>query len=167
MLTTDPRSNGVNAPRDATIQVTFTETVDVDANWFTLTCASSGTAPQRHARRRLRRQGSLHHAERQLHAGELCTVTILKDRIHDQDLDDAGANTDTLPADYSWSFTVATGTEPPYPASVHLTMGNPTAAGCDPSNYLMEKPEFALSYNRDLGWPNWVSWHLSTSGSAR
>ena len=25
----------------------------------------------------------------------------------------------------------------------------------------MEKPEFALSYNRDLGRPNWVSWHLS------
>jgi endonuclease G len=25
----------------------------------------------------------------------------------------------------------------------------------------MAKPEFALSYNRDLGRPNWVSWHLS------
>ena len=25
----------------------------------------------------------------------------------------------------------------------------------------MEKPEFALSYDRDLGRPNWVSWHLS------
>jgi endonuclease G len=25
----------------------------------------------------------------------------------------------------------------------------------------MEKPEFALSYNRDKGGPNWVSWHLS------
>ena len=24
----------------------------------------------------------------------------------------------------------------------------------------MEKPEFALSYNRDRGTPNWVSWHL-------
>ena len=30
-----------------------------------------------------------------------------------------------------------------------------------PQNYLMEKPEYALSYNRDLGRPNWVSWHLS------
>ena len=94
-------------------------------------------------------------------AGEQCTVTILKNQIHDLDLDDSGANTDTLPADYSWSFTVATGTEPPYPASVHIAMGNPSAAGSDPSNYLMEKPEFALSYNRDLGRPNWVSWHLS------
>ena len=25
----------------------------------------------------------------------------------------------------------------------------------------MEKPEFTLSYNRDFGRPNWVSWHLS------
>jgi endonuclease G len=25
----------------------------------------------------------------------------------------------------------------------------------------MEKPEYALSYARDLGGPNWVSWHLS------
>ena len=94
-------------------------------------------------------------------AGEQCTVTILKDRVHDVDLNDVGPNTDTLPADYSWSFTVATGAAPPYPASVHLTMGNPSNAGSDPSNYLMEKPEFALSYNRDLGRPNWVSWHLS------
>ncbi len=60
---------------------------------------------------------------------------------------------------------MATGTAPPYPASVHLTMGNPTGATADigqPNNYLMEKPEFALSYDRDLGGPNWVSWHLSS-----
>ena len=24
----------------------------------------------------------------------------------------------------------------------------------------MEKPSFTLSYNRDKGTPNWVSWHL-------
>jgi len=43
-------------------------------------------------------------------------------------------------------------------------MGNPTGAIASlgqPNNYLMEKPEFALSYNRDFGRPNWVSWHLS------
>ena len=59
---------------------------------------------------------------------------------------------------------MATGTAPPFPPSVHLTMGNPTGAVASigqPNNYLMEKPEFALSYNRDLGRPNWVSWHLS------
>ena len=161
VLTTDPRSNGFNAPRDATIQVTFTEPVDVDAAWFTLTCASSGAHYS--ATFAVSFGGRDHYItpNDNFIAGEQCTVTILKDRIHDLDLDDSGANTDTLPADYSWSFTVATGTEPPYPASVHIAMGNPSAAGSDPSNYLMEKPEFALSYNRDLGRPNWVSWHLS------
>src|SRR4028119_1639040 len=44
-----------------------------------------------------------------------------------------------------------------------MTFGNPNGATADldtPNNYLMEKPEFALSYNRDRGIPNWVSWHL-------
>jgi endonuclease G, mitochondrial len=162
VLTTDPRFNGTDAPRDATIQVTFTEPVDVDAAWFTLTCASSG--PHNSATFAVGFGGKDHYItpNDNFIAGEQCSVAILKDRIHDQDLDDSGPNTDTLPADYSWSFTVATGTAPPYPSGVHLAMGNPSAAGSsDPLNYLMEKPEFALSYNRDLGRPNWVSWHLS------
>jgi DNA/RNA endonuclease G (NUC1) len=161
VLATDPRGNGINAPRDATIQVTFTEPVDVVPAWFTLTCASSGT--HHSATFAIGFGGRDHYItpNDNFIAGEQCTVTILKNHIHDLDLDDSGANTDTLPADYSWSFTVATGTEPPYPASVHIAIGNPSAAGSDPSNYLMEKPEFALSYNRDLGRPNWVSWHLS------
>lgn len=53
----------------------------------------------------------------------------------------------------------------------HLTMGNPSNATTDagnPFNYLMEKTQYALSYHRDRGIPNWVSWHLDTSwlGSA-
>ncbi len=47
--------------------------------------------------------------------------------------------------------------------SVHLTMGNPGKATADvnkPTNYLMSKEQYALSYNRDKGTPNWVSWHL-------
>ena len=51
-------------------------------------------------------------------------------------------------------------------ASVHLTMGNPSNAVTNvlqPNNYLMEKPQYSLSYSRDNGGPNWVSWHLDTS----
>ncbi len=67
-----------------------------------------------------------------------------------------------------------TPTPTPTPApstSVHLTMGNPSGAVADvnlPANYLMEKPQYALSYHRDNGTPNWVSWHLDSSwlGSA-
>ena len=56
-------------------------------------------------------------------------------------------------------------------ANEHLTMGNPSNAVTNvtqPNNYLMEKPQYSLSYSRDNGGPNWVSWHLDTSwlGSA-
>ncbi|UOQ53048.1 DNA/RNA non-specific endonuclease [Hymenobacter cellulosivorans] len=46
----------------------------------------------------------------------------------------------------------------------HLTMGNPSGAATDvnmPFNYLMRKRQFALSYHRDQGKPNWVSWYLA------
>ena len=48
----------------------------------------------------------------------------------------------------------------------HLTMGNPSNAVTSvtqPNNYLMEKPQYSLSYSRDNGGPNWVSWHLDAS----
>lgn len=50
--------------------------------------------------------------------------------------------------------------------TVHLTMGNPSGATADVanfSNYLMMKPQYALSYHRDRGIPNWVSWHLDNT----
>ena len=60
---------------------------------------------------------------------------------------------------------------PTPPAGENLTMGNPSNAVTNvlvPDNYLMEKPQYSMSYNRDRGESNWVSWHLSTSwlGSA-
>lgn len=46
---------------------------------------------------------------------------------------------------------------------LYLQMGNPsqaTPSTSNPNNYLMVKPEYALSYNRQRGTPNWVSWHV-------
>jgi endonuclease G len=48
-------------------------------------------------------------------------------------------------------------------ASVHLALGNPSNADTDPNNYLMIKPQYALSYNNSKGIPNWVSWQLNKS----
>lgn len=55
--------------------------------------------------------------------------------------------------------------------SDELLMGNPSGATTDvnfPSNYLMQKTQYAHSYHRDHGIPNWVSWHVGASdlGSA-
>lgn len=47
-----------------------------------------------------------------------------------------------------------------------MNLGNPSNAKNDvntPNNYLMEKPQFALSYNSSRGGANWAAWHLSTA----
>lgn len=46
----------------------------------------------------------------------------------------------------------------------HLTLGNPSNAVSTTlvaDNYLIQRPTYALSYNKSKGTPNWVSWHLS------
>ncbi|OWP64009.1 DNA/RNA endonuclease [Hymenobacter amundsenii] len=55
---------------------------------------------------------------------------------------------------------------PTNPLPEHLTLGNPSGAtpnSQQPTNYLLLKPEYALSYHRDQGKPNWVSWHLTAA----
>lgn len=59
----------------------------------------------------------------------------------------------------------------PFPAENPLLFGNPSNAVTDvnqPLNYLMVKPQYTLSYNRDNATPNWVAWRLDSSwiGSA-
>ncbi|MEJ7862921.1 MAG: DNA/RNA non-specific endonuclease [Pyrinomonadaceae bacterium] len=63
----------------------------------------------------------------------------------------------------------ATGTG--HNSAEHLVMGNPSGATTDvnnPFNYLLLKQQYAMSYHRDRGIPNWVSWHLDSTwlGSA-
>ena len=44
--------------------------------------------------------------------------------------------------------------------NVHLRYGNPSQAQTRRNNYLIERPQYALSYNCNAGIPNWVSWQL-------
>jgi endonuclease G, mitochondrial len=46
----------------------------------------------------------------------------------------------------------------------HLLLGNPSQATADEAqanNYLLQRPQYTLSYSRDRGTPNWVSWHVN------
>ena len=55
------------------------------------------------------------------------------------------------------------GAAEPIDAAVNLAMGNPSSAVTNPANvtnYLIVKKQYSLSYHRDRGIPNWVSWHL-------
>ena len=77
------------------------------------------------------------------------------------------ADAQSRTASASITFTVIAAASP----QEHLTLGNPSGATTDinnPFNYLLAKPQYAVSYHRDRGIPNWVSWHLDSSwiGSA-
>lgn len=69
------------------------------------------------------------------------------------------ADAQTRTANTSIPITILAPVDP----TLHLTMGNPSGATVDvnhPENYLLAKSQYVLSYNRDRGIPNWVSWHL-------
>ncbi len=57
--------------------------------------------------------------------------------------------------------------DPPVTASdSNLVMGNPSTATANEANYgnyLMKEGYYTVSYNRDRGIPNWVSWHVVSS----
>jgi endonuclease G, mitochondrial len=50
--------------------------------------------------------------------------------------------------------------------NINLLMGNPSQATSSPGNsenYLIARPQYALSYSKNKGIPNWVSWELNAS----
>jgi endonuclease G len=164
VLSSDPRAGGFNVPRDASITVNFTEPVTVGDGWFNISCAATGA----HDSATVAPGGPnawIITPNVNFQPGEQCSVNVVREFVRDADADDAGASSDVLTRNYSAAFTVADGAAPAYTPDVHLALGNPSGASADaagsPDNYLMVKPEFALSYNRGRGTPNWVSWHLA------
>ncbi len=53
--------------------------------------------------------------------------------------------------------------------SYQMVLGNPSAAGTSSSNYLIQRPQYALGYVSSTGIPKWVSWSLTSGdqGSGR
>ena len=50
--------------------------------------------------------------------------------------------------------------------NINLLMGNPSNATSNPSNsenYLIDRPQYALSYSKQKGIPNWVAWELNST----
>ena len=45
----------------------------------------------------------------------------------------------------------------------NLLLGNPSDAGQNSNNFLLDRPVFSLAYNRANGGPNWVAWHTDSS----
>jgi endonuclease G len=53
--------------------------------------------------------------------------------------------------------------------SYQMVLGNPSGAGTSSSNYLIQRPQYALGYTSSTGIPKWVSWSLTSGdqGSGR
>ncbi|WP_438480255.1 DNA/RNA non-specific endonuclease [Oleiharenicola lentus] len=53
--------------------------------------------------------------------------------------------------------------------SYQMVLGNPSGAGSGASNYLIQRPQYALGYVSSSGIPKWVAWSLSSGdqGSGR
>jgi endonuclease G, mitochondrial len=164
VVTSDPAANASAAPRDANVIVGFSEAVNVTGQWFDINCVTTGAHNDAEVRSTFGNTQYVIIPNAPFVNGEQCTITVFKDNVSDVDLDDASPLYDNLIANKVITFTTSTGTAPAYTPDVHTAMGNPSDAEpfvWSANNFLMEKPEFTLSYNRDRGTPNWVSWHLA------
>ena len=48
-----------------------------------------------------------------------------------------------------------------------MVLGNPSGAGTSASNYLIQRPQYALGYVSSSGIPKWVSWSLTSGDQGR
>ena len=153
VFSTTPANGAVAVALNANVTITFDESVTAAPGAFTISCTASG------AHTAAVTGGPTVFTldpDTDFLSGEQCTVTVLASNVTDLDTDDPP---DQMAANYSFTFTALTVHDP----SEHLVMGNPSNAVTDvnfPHNYLMLKPQYVLSYHRDFGRPNWVSWHL-------
>jgi DNA/RNA endonuclease G (NUC1) len=156
---TSPSNNATNVLVNANITVNFSEAVTVSGSWFNINCPSgthAATVTGGPTSYTLNPTVDFANSEQ-------CTVTITASLVSDQDANDPP---DQMLANKVWSFTTVGSGGVVRDPNEHLVMGNPSGATFDvanENNYLMKKPEYALSYNRSRAIPNWTSWHLDSS----
>ena len=154
ILGTSPATNETHVLPGTNITINFDEQVSGSGNWFQISCADSG----------------LHTAtvsggpfsftlnpDVDFGFDEVCAITVFAAQVTDLDLNDPP---DNLAADFNFTFTTVRD-----PAE-HMVMGNPSNATpneADTTNFLLMKPQYALSYNDSRRIPNWTSWHLDST----
>ena len=102
LVALSPAAGEENVALDVKLVLTFSEAVELEDNWISLSCEKSGGVTF-----------SIQHREDQatlipqnnLLANDTCTVMILASRVHDRDSDDPP---DMLADNFSWSFSTAT-----------------------------------------------------------
>ncbi|HEX8143594.1 MAG TPA: DNA/RNA non-specific endonuclease [Pyrinomonadaceae bacterium] len=156
IFNTTPASNATNIALASNIIINVDEPVSTTGNWFQISCTLSGlhtaTATGGPSTFTL-------NPDTDFVGNEQCTVTVFASQVNDLDTNDPP---DNMSADYSWTFATIVVRDP----AEHMVMGNPSGAVTDintPLDYLMLKPQYALSYNNDKGTANWTSWHLDSS----
>jgi DNA/RNA endonuclease G (NUC1) len=154
VFSTNPANGSFNYPLAANVTVNFDANVNVTDGAFTLSCSNSGahslTVTGGPATYTL-------NPDTDFAPGETCTATVLASHVTSQ-----GTTPVPMAADYVWTFGTLIIRDP----AEHMVMGNPSGAVADegtPLNFLMMKPQYALSYNNDKGIPNWTSWHLDST----
>ncbi len=130
VLATFPADAGVDVALGANLEITFSEPVDLGANWFEISCVSSGdhTAVVSGGPEIFTLD-----PEADFAYSESCTVTVLAALVADQDTDDPP---DHMDADYGFGFsTEAEVVEPapepePTPPAARVGGGDGGGGGC-------------------------------------
>ncbi|HUJ13808.1 MAG TPA: DNA/RNA non-specific endonuclease [Thermoanaerobaculia bacterium] len=152
---------GADAPFDASITINFSKSVNVSGSWYSIACSQTGIHSDVVVNPAFGQTAYILTPNVTFAPSENCSVHIAKDLV----VESSGL-AQSLTEDTDFTFTIASGPDSTDSSDLSLVMGNPTNASlADPDNYLMTKPEFTESYNRDSGRPNWVSWHLTDAWS--
>jgi predicted extracellular nuclease len=146
ILSTAPAKGDTGVARDANINITFSEAVNfADANWYTLTCATSGAHDVV-----VSNSGSTFTLNPNTDFGysEVCTGTVLAAKVTDVD---SGYN---MLADYSFSFTTVA------PPDLTVTSTNPVDGA---TNVPVTSP-FVINFSGEFGLLAGVTWYTFTCG---